>query len=1244
MSLTEDNNTSSSSAPQITEIETYQHYWSYDVFLSFRGEDTRKSFVDHLYSTLHEKGIHAFRDDIELRRGKSISPELLNAIETSRFAVVVFSKSYADSSWCLEELTKIVECNKQRGQTLIPVFYSVDPSVVRKQKESYEEAFVKHEENLKGDQESNNKIQRWRDALKEAASISGYDIQHMEDGHESRCIRQIAVQILNKLGHTRPKIAESLVGMEPQVQNLISLLNTNSSTDVRIIGIWGMGGIGKSTIARAVFDQLHDTFDGGCFLDNVREAASKFGLQALAEKLLSETLKETKDNLYTSTNLLMNRLSYKKVIIVLDDVDQDEQIENLLAGGHKGFGAGSRIIITTRNKQLLSAHGVDQVYEVSLLGTNEALMLFNKFAFKETKPMGPFEELALRVVKCAWGLPLALKVLGSFLHKREKEEWESELKRLEGIPHDDVIGKLKVSIDALSDLDKKILLDIACFFKGKRTKPVIKKFHAFGFKPEIGVPVLVQRSLLSISDDDTFQMHDLVQETAWYMVRHGQTKERYSRLWNPDDICDVMSKKSGTEAIEAIILAYPQREKLNLGSQALKGMENLRLLKIRNAYFNKGPSYLPNELQWLNWHKFPSASLPEAFEGDKLVGLKLSRGLILKLWTEDKYLENLKYLNLSYSDGLAITPDFSMMPNLEKLNLSNCKNLLGVHESLGTLTKLRYLNLSHCSKLKSLPNTIHLESLEKVLLWDCSKLGNFPQVIGLMPNLSELHLEGTAIKELPDSLINIGGLVSINLSNCKILESITYSICGLRCLRTLNLSGCSKLETLPETLGQLETLEEVLVDGTAITKLPSTISKMGNLKILSFSGCKNVKKKEPSFGVSSLSKFASMPNVKNLMKRSDGERKKPQATRPSLSGLRSLKKLDLSDSDLVDEIASDVWHLTSLEELNLSRNNFVQFPSRISGLPGFKVLKLEECKSLEVLPDLPLSIAVIEANECPALHSLGNLSAQHAFLRKISFFNCFKLHQQSLKTGICAADLLLELLLQGHSIIYGRFSILIAGGKIPEWFDHQKIGGSISVQLPSDWQDNIVGISLCFLLESFIPNSRLGVTFKLISPDHREYTFESAPSAASRMGEVYETDHLWITYISFNLFRLLFPDFTAEDWTKVCGCLAIRIRPDPWTKVRRCGIKVVYKQDLSTLATERLGINQHSESKELVVYEGGDTGRNAEGGIKEDIAALMAGVTELNWDVDPIEQDNTQHMNLRKSLAYKIQKTLSFEF
>ena len=146
----------------------------FDVFLSFRGEDTRKQFTDHLYSSLNQKGIYTFRDDKELERGKPISPELLKAVEESRFAVVILSKDYASSSWCLEELSKIVECNKVKGQIIIPVFYHVEPTEVRKQTGNYGEAFAKHQQVFKDDAE---KVKRWREALFEVASISGWDIK-----------------------------------------------------------------------------------------------------------------------------------------------------------------------------------------------------------------------------------------------------------------------------------------------------------------------------------------------------------------------------------------------------------------------------------------------------------------------------------------------------------------------------------------------------------------------------------------------------------------------------------------------------------------------------------------------------------------------------------------------------------------------------------------------------------------------------------------------------------------------------------------------------------------------------------------------------------------------------------------------------------------------------------------------------------------------------------------------------------
>ena len=142
--------------------------WKYDVFLSFRGEDTRKNFTDHLYTALEKKGIHTFRDDEKLNRGKDISPTLLKAIEDSQFAIIVFSRNYATSSWCLDEAAKIAECKEKLGQIVLPVFYDVEPSHVRKQEGSFGDAFAKHKQNFKDN---------WAKALDELASVSGWDVK-----------------------------------------------------------------------------------------------------------------------------------------------------------------------------------------------------------------------------------------------------------------------------------------------------------------------------------------------------------------------------------------------------------------------------------------------------------------------------------------------------------------------------------------------------------------------------------------------------------------------------------------------------------------------------------------------------------------------------------------------------------------------------------------------------------------------------------------------------------------------------------------------------------------------------------------------------------------------------------------------------------------------------------------------------------------------------------------------------------
>ncbi|KAI9072310.1 hypothetical protein K1719_045731 [Acacia pycnantha] len=149
--------------------------WKYHVFLSFRGEDTRTSFTDHLYAALISKGLETFRDDEELERGQSIKPSLLRAIEESRSAIVVLSPSYASSTWCLDELQKIIDLMEESSLQVFPIFYGVDPSDVKKQKGSFERAFEKHEEIFRHDK---IKVQGWRDALEKVATIAGWHSQN----------------------------------------------------------------------------------------------------------------------------------------------------------------------------------------------------------------------------------------------------------------------------------------------------------------------------------------------------------------------------------------------------------------------------------------------------------------------------------------------------------------------------------------------------------------------------------------------------------------------------------------------------------------------------------------------------------------------------------------------------------------------------------------------------------------------------------------------------------------------------------------------------------------------------------------------------------------------------------------------------------------------------------------------------------------------------------------------------------
>ncbi|KAK2970803.1 hypothetical protein RJ640_001170 [Escallonia rubra] len=529
--------------------------FAYHVFLSFRGEDTRKTFTDHLYTALVQAGFQTFRDDDSIERGKYLNLELPKAIEQSRISIVVLSENYASSTWCLDELVTILECNRTHGNDVLPVFHDVEPSEVRKREGSFEKAFERYENEVEEEDDHERRMELakrvvgWKAALRQVAALTGMVLKNQADGHESKFIKKIVKVVGDKVRRTVLSVAPHLIGIDLRAGNINSWLQ-DESNDVGIVAICGIGGIGKTTIAKYLYNLNFERFEGSSFLASVREVSEQpDGLVRLQRQLLSDILKGKKEKIYNADQGIVRikeALRCIKVLVILDDVDRVDQLDAVL-GMRDWLYPGSKIIITTRRKQLLKASKVHTVHEVSGMDNIESLELFCWYAFGQDHPVEDYRNYSKRVVHYCDGLPLALQVLGSSLSGKSIDVWESALEKLEAIPEGEILKKLKISYDSLQDdHDKNLYLDIACFFVGKDKDWTITILDGCGFFTKIGIHNLIDRCLLRVGQrDNKLWMPHLIQDMGREIVRLESTKEpgKRSRLWQKEAF-NVLSEKT----------------------------------------------------------------------------------------------------------------------------------------------------------------------------------------------------------------------------------------------------------------------------------------------------------------------------------------------------------------------------------------------------------------------------------------------------------------------------------------------------------------------------------------------------------------------------------------------------------------------------------------------------------------------------------------------------------------------------
>ncbi|KAG0588357.1 hypothetical protein KC19_2G237600 [Ceratodon purpureus] len=752
-------------------------------------------------------------------------------------------------------------------------------------------------------------------------------------------------------------VPESFVRLKEQEEAINRLLQ-----EAAIVGVVGMGGIGKTTLAKAVYQSICQNFDRSSYLDNVKSKASldaeKLMILSLDDVMITllkdfgitdrktgsivqhNALKDSRNDLLED---LKKYVHQHKVLVVVDDVGTEEILDRLLKD--MGFLTGnkeSRLIVTCRNWQVLKEYvPLVQRYDVEFMSSGKDIELFRYHAFQGARTveqkqrilydflwkdssehlMDEFEIMCGDVVRACCGLPLSLEVMGRLLGSYLKDDlsskqcldcWKGALEKLknaeplEGGDDNDKLWKvLQISYDALGENEKNMFLDIACFFSDTIQYSEQTLIWIWGGKESKlnELRHLKDRCLVKISrEDGVVTMHDQLRDMGRGVVRRqaGQKVKKMSRLWDCKDVGElVQSNEIKSKQIEGLSLYGLSRNDVSISLKDGMEGESSKTLKEGKG---KRYSFKLNcpKMRFLNLHMGDE----NVIEAINIEGTSRVQWLCLR----------------ELSRAISEVPIFLQQCNkLCVLDMSECYGLVKLSNTISKLSNLLELNLSECRGLTRLPDSIgDLVKLSKLDLSGCKSLICLPKSIGKLSNLLELNLSlCCGLTRLRDSIGDFVKLSKLDLGGCENLTCLPESIGKLSNLLELNLNRCWGLTSLPDSIGDLVKLPKLDLSycGT-LTCLPESIGKLSNLLELNLIGCFQLTKLPDSIG--------------DLVK---------------------LPKLDLTYCRTLTCLPESIGKLSNLLVLNLiGCQGLTRLPDTLGNLTQLQKLNLVACRELVELP------------------------------------------------------------------------------------------------------------------------------------------------------------------------------------------------------------------------------------------------------------------------------------------------------